>query len=72
MEILSANQSLLLSDCKEINSFSISVQVQPTLNYILRVVSEPDLLHSEKEELLESIKDQNVIDVRRIILSFAE
>lgn len=66
MEISLASQSGLLSSCKEIGPFSVSVQVSSTLNTIPGVISEPDLLCSTKEECLENLSEQNVIDVCQI------
>lgn len=45
METTSANQSLLLSNCKEMCSFCLSVHVHSTMDYIRDVNFEHDILH---------------------------
>ena len=49
-------------------SFLVSVEKHPTLNTCRGVISEPDLLYSTKEEILENLHDQHVIDARRITI----
>lgn len=44
----------------------------PSQNYIIDEISERDLLHPTKEEVLENLKYQTVIDVRRIIVGRGE
>lgn len=55
-------------NCSRVTCFSVFLKVHPALNYINGAISEPDLLYFKKEELLENIKDQNAIDVRRITI----
>lgn len=52
----SANQSQLVLSCTTIVSFTVSVQLQP------------ELLISTKDEPLQNIKDENIIDERRITI----
>ena len=66
VEVSSANQSHKLSKCSTIGSFSVSVEPHKTLNTCRGVISATDLIHSTKEELLDNLKSQNVVDVRRI------
>lgn len=47
-------------------SCSVSVQVHSALNTNRGAISEPDLLRSTREELLDNLSDQNVIEVCRI------
>lgn len=52
VETTSVNQSLLLSNCKEMCSFSLFVHVHSTMDYICDVIFEHDILHFVKGELL--------------------
>ena len=68
VEVSSAKQSNILATCSEMGSFVVSVEKHPTLNTCRGVISEPDLLFSTKEEILENLESQNVIDARRITI----
>ena len=67
VEISSANQSDILSKCSAIGTFAVSVEKHRTLNSSRGVISEPDLLYSTNEEILEQIQSQN-ITVRQITI----
>ena len=56
VEVFSAKQSSIISACIVIGSFSVSIQKHHTLNICRGVISEPDLLYSTKEEILEKSK----------------
>ena len=68
IEVSSANLSHILSKCSPIGTFSVSVEPHKTLNTCNGVISVADIIHSAKEELLDNLKSQNVIDVRRITI----
>ena len=51
-----------------IGTFAVSVEKHHTLNSCHGVISEPDLLYSTNEEILEHLKSQNVTEVHRITI----
>lgn len=55
-----------LKKCKSFGNMPINVLVHNTLNSSRGVMFEPDLLYISEEEILENLRDQNVIAVRRI------
>ena len=68
VEVSSTNQSNILSKCSAIGTFAVSVEKHRTLNSSRGVISEPDLLYSTNEEILEHLQSQNVTEIRRITL----
>lgn len=61
-----SNQAAHLKKCTHFANITISVSQHRTLNTSRGVISEPDLLHNTEDEILENLKEQNVIAARRI------
>lgn len=53
-KMLSVDQSEILSNCKEIGTVSVSVQIHSILNTSHMVISEPEFLYCTKEEFKSS------------------
>ncbi|CAN7949656.1 unnamed protein product [Ixodes pacificus] len=68
VEVHTAEQSTALLALNEIQDYAISVTIHRSLNSTQGVISEDDLLGSPNEEILEGLKNQGVIAVRRITL----
>ena len=64
----SANLPNILFKCSVISTFYVSVEKHRILNTCCGVISEPNLLYSTKEEILDHLKSQNVIKVHRITI----
>ena len=68
VEVSVATQSNILCKSTKIGSFSFATEAHKTLNFSRGVISVANILHSTNEELLENLKSENVVDVRRITI----
>lgn len=66
IETTSAAQSRRLLELKKLSEFSVEVTPHQSLNTSRGVIYCPDLLNCSIEDLLEGLKDQNVIEIKRI------
>ncbi|CAH1106017.1 unnamed protein product [Psylliodes chrysocephalus] len=66
IETSSAAQSRQISQLKNLLEFEIEVTAHSTLNNAKGVINCRDLLNCTEQEILEELKEQGVIDVRRI------
>lgn len=66
IETTSAAQSRRLLELKTLGEFPVEVIPHQSLNTSRGVIYCPDLLNCSTEEILEGLKDQGVIEVRRI------
>lgn len=67
-EVSSVNQSQLHFNCNIIGPFSASVKAHQTLNACRGVISELDMSLITKEEMLQNLNDQKVLDISRVTL----
>lgn len=64
VEASSAKQSTLPSNCSAIEYFS--AQVHKTLNTARGLIPKPDIFFSTKDERVQNLKTQDIIDACRI------
>jgi hypothetical protein len=64
----SVSQTVSIIDCKTLGHLNVSVSPHSTLNFSRGVISEPDLLYTPEQEILENLNDQQVCSVRRITI----
>lgn len=68
VEVQMKEQSVPLLSLKKIPDNPVSVSPHRSLNAIRGVVLEDDLLNSSEDEILEGLRDQGVVAVKRIAL----
>lgn len=72
IETSSSQQSKSFLNCKTLANIPISVTAHKSLNFSRGVISENDLLNVSDTEMLEELKEQNVIQVKRITIKRSE
>lgn len=68
IEVNNAQQATASINCTALANLSVTVTAHNTLNFSRGVISEPDLLYTSEEEILENLRDQHVCGVRRITI----
>ena len=68
IEVQSYIQAKNLKKCTKISNISINVSLHRTLNNCRGVISEPDLQYVSEAKLLDNLKDQKVVEVKRIYI----
>ena len=69
IELQSNLQTSKLKKLSQLANIPIIVSAHKTLNSCRGVISETDLQYISDEEILENLKDQNVTNVQRIVIS---
>lgn len=68
VEVFEKNQAAALLCLNHILDTKVSVSAHRTLNTIRGVISEDDLMESQEEEILEGMRSQGVVAVKRITI----
>jgi len=68
VEVVDSKQSGKIQKMSKLGYYDVTVSLHNSLNSSRGVISESDLLFSPDEEIIENLKDQNVINARRIII----
>ncbi|XP_015925526.2 uncharacterized protein [Parasteatoda tepidariorum] len=66
VQVSSEKQATTLSTCKSICSFSVNVTPHKTLNTSRGVISQSEFIDDTEEMIVDELRDQHVIAVRRI------
>lgn len=66
VEVTTAKQAELIINCRTFGPYPVSVTPHSRLNFSRGVISEPDLLYTTGNEILENLSHQNVYAVRSI------
>ncbi|XP_071033113.1 uncharacterized protein, partial [Parasteatoda tepidariorum] len=66
VQVSSEKQATTLSTCKSICSFSVNVTPHKTLNTSRGVISQSEFVDDTEEMIVDELRDQHVIAVRRI------